>query len=322
MDPSRTDVVYFGSGAFGVPTLDRLARTRNVTAIITQPDRPAGRGTKLTPTPIAAWAAEHLPRVPIFKPDRVADPEITRRVRVARADAWVVIAYGQKLPPGLLADRFAVNLHASLLPRWRGAAPINRAILAGDAETGNSVITIAERMDAGDVLDQSRRPVGETMTAGDLHDLLAADGPDLVERVLDGHARGGLRPVPQDESLVTHARKLSPAEAWVDFRQPAGECRRRVNGLSPWSGVLAHLGEQDLKLLRAQAGPTLPESPGGGPGTIVDAAEGLVLCAGGTTLRLLDVQPAGKRRLAWPDFARGRPGLAGARLESRRIPTC
>ena len=143
------DLVFFGSGAFGLPTLQRLAHAHRVTAIITQPDRKAGRGARLTPTPIGAWAAEHLPHVPLLKPGRVSDPESLEQVRAFPADAWVVIAYGQKLSPALLADRFAINLHASLLPRWRGAAPINWAILQGDSQTGNSVITLADRMDAG-----------------------------------------------------------------------------------------------------------------------------------------------------------------------------
>ncbi|MEZ6243449.1 MAG: methionyl-tRNA formyltransferase [Phycisphaerales bacterium] len=322
MDRATTDVVFFGSGAFGAPTLERLARTRNVSAIVTQPDRPAGRGSKLTPTPIAAWASEHVPGTPILKPERIAESDVIEQVRAAGADAWVIIAYGQKLPRALLADRFAINLHASLLPRWRGAAPINWAILAGDAESGNSVITIADRMDAGEVLAQSRRLIEPSTTAGELHDVLAADGPDLVEEVLDRHARGDVQATTQDESLVTHARKLAASDAWVDFREPASRCRCRINGLSPWPGVLVHVGDDALKLLRAQEGPALSETEGGGEGRIVDAPGGLVVCADGTTLRLLEVQPAGKRRMSWSDFARGRGGLDAARLESRRIPTC
>ncbi len=322
MTTAIDDVVFFGSGAFGLPTLERLARSRNVTAIVTQPDRPAGRGSKLTPTPIAAWAAEHLPGAPILKPERIAEPEVTERVRAFQAGAWVIIAYGQKLPADLLADRFAVNLHASLLPRWRGAAPINHAILAGDAETGNSVITIADRMDAGLVLGRSRRPIGPSVTAGELHDLLAADGPDLVEDVLDRGASGRLAPEEQDERLVTHARKLSSADAWVDFREVADACRCRINGLSPWPGVRVELGDETLKLFRAEAVEATSETPAGEPGVVINADGGLVACGGGTMIRLLEVQPPGKRRMPWSDFARGRQGLAGARLVSPRIPSC
>ena len=138
-------VVFLGSGAFGVPTLEAIAREHDLRAIVTQPDKPAGRNRALTPTPVGAWRDEHAPETPVFKPHDINNPDAPdalRAVRTIEADAWVVIAYGQKLGELLLEDRFAINLHASLLPRWRGAAPINHAFLAGDAETGNSVITI------------------------------------------------------------------------------------------------------------------------------------------------------------------------------------
>jgi methionyl-tRNA formyltransferase len=181
-------IVFLGSGAFGLPTLQHLAARHTVVGVVTQPDKPAGRGSKLTPTPIGAWAAEHLPGTPLIKPEKINTPEVRDLVRSWECDAWVVIAFGQKLGPTLLADRFAINLHASLLPRWRGAAPINHAILAGDTVTGNSVITLADRMDAGLVLGQSRRPIEPAQTTGELHDLLATDGPALVEQVLAEHA--------------------------------------------------------------------------------------------------------------------------------------
>jgi methionyl-tRNA formyltransferase len=206
------NIVFFGSGAFGLPTLQSLAKHHTIAAVVTQPDRKAGRGKALTPTPIGAWAAEHLPGVALHKPDNANEPAVRDAIR-AHADkaadlAWVVIAFGQKLSPELLADRFAVNLHASLLPRWRGAAPINAAVLAGDRETGNSVITLADRMDAGLVLGQSRRPIGPTQTAGELHDLLAEDGAPLVLEVLERHADRVLEPSTQDADLVTLAPKM------------------------------------------------------------------------------------------------------------------
>lgn len=307
------DLVFFGSGAFGLPTLQRLAHAHRVTAIVTQPDRKAGRGARLTPTPIGDWAAEHLPHVPLLKPGRVSDPESLEQVRAFPADAWVVIAYGQKLSPALLADRFAINLHASLLPRWRGAAPINWAILEGDSQTGNSVITLADRMDAGLVLGQSRRDIEPTHTTAELHDLLAADGPDLVERVLAQHASGTLTPTEQDETLVTHARKLSKQDAWVDFSAPAPACRNRIHGLNPWPGVVVDGAGEPLKILRAQA-TTLPAEEDSVPGTLLDARQGLVRCAPGTALRLIEVQPSGKRAMPWADFARGRELRASDRL--------
>lgn len=308
-------IVFLGSGAFGLPTLEAFFREHALVGIITQPDKPAGRARALTPTPVAQWRAANAPRTPIFKPENVNAPDVVHAVRGLGADAWVVIAYGQKLGQPLLEGVFAVNLHASLLPRWRGAAPINHAMLAGDAETGNSVITIAPRMDAGDVLGQSRRPLDPALTAGELHDLLSADGPALVMRVLDDFSRGALRREPQDETRVTFAPKLTRADAWVDFAQSAAACRRRVHGLTPWPGVDAQIGGDRIRLLRVEPVEPLPEESGvntdvrtAQPGLLIDPARGVVLCAPGTALRLLEVQPPGKRPMPWADFARGRAG--------------
>lgn len=295
-------VVFLGSGAFGLPTLEHLSRTHQITGVVTQPDRPAGRGGTLTPTPVGAWADAHLVGTPLLKPERINTPVDTQAVRALEADAWVVIAFGQKLGKALLADRFAVNLHASLLPRWRGAAPINAAILAGDIRTGNSVITLADRMDAGLILGTSERSIEPAVTAGELHDLLAADGPALVERVLNARARGSLAPIAQDEALVTLAPKLCRADAWVDLTHSADECRRRINGLSPWPGVTVEFRGQPLKLLCA--GPADDVAPGPA-GAIIDPLRGVVRCGGGTGLTLLEVQPAGRRPCRWRDFANG-----------------
>lgn len=315
------DLVYFGSGAFGLPTLQHLASRHRILAVVTQPDRPAGRGGALTPTPIGAWAAEHLPQAPLLKPEKVNAPEVVARIRGAGAAAWVVIAFGQKLGRALLDGVFAVNLHASLLPRWRGAAPINAAILAGDTTTGNSVITLADRMDAGLVLGQSTRPIDPLATAGELHDLLAADGPPLVESVLAGFAGGTLRPREQDESLVTIAPKLSKSDGWIDFAESADACRRRIHGLTPWPGVTARFRGEPIKLLRAESVPAGAGAAGPAPvppATITDPAVGLVACGGGTHLRLLEVHPPGKRPMAWPEFARGRRVEAGETLLGTR----
>jgi methionyl-tRNA formyltransferase len=329
------NIVFFGSGAFGLPTLRALADTHTLRAVVTQPDRPAGRGGKPTPTPIGAWAEAHAPTIPLFKPEKVNLPEIRDAIRALPADAWVVIAFGQKLSASLLADRFAINLHASLLPRWRGAAPINAAILAGDTLTGNAVITLADRMDAGLVLGRTQRAIPPTATAGEMHDQLAEDGPALVLEVLARHEAGTLTPEPQDESLVTIAPKLTRADARVSFAEPADRVRCRINGLSPWPGVTAGFRGEGLKLLRADSqkhdGPTppvarlaepCPRSDSGkvgatapAPGTILDPAQGLVACAPGSALRLLEVQAPGKKAMPWGEFARGRSVQAGERLE-------
>lgn len=316
-------IVFFGSGAFGLPTLQHLARHHAVAAVVTQPDKPAGRGSRLTPTPIGAWAAERLAGVPLLRPAKVNLPECVEQIRACSADAWVVIAFGQKLGQRLLADRFAINLHASLLPRWRGAAPINASILAGDREVGNSVITLADRMDAGLVLGQSRRPLDPMTTAGQLHDTLAADGPALVEQVLLRHAAGEEWGDAQDEQLVTIAPKMSKADGVVDFAD-AASCQRRIHAFNPWPGVTMVLTPDaakpcdtlEMKLLRA-APIHLLAPHGKAPGKAVNPQDGTFACADGSALKLLEVQPAGKRPMPWADFARGRALAESAGLSPR-----
>jgi methionyl-tRNA formyltransferase len=296
------NIVFLGSGAFGVPTLERLTQEHTITGVVTQPDRKAGRGKVPTPTPIGEWAAEHLPDVPIIKPEKINTDEARDVVRSWEADAWVVIAYGQYLGSKLIADRFAINLHGSRLPRWRGAAPINAAIVAGDATAGNTVITIAKEMDAGYMLAQSERPIEPSQTASELHNQLSIDGPDLVMRVLDDHANNRVEMVEQDASLVTVASKMLKSDGWIDFSQSADACRCRINGLSPWPCVTVEHRGQPLKVLRAESFMTDSQSVAG---TIVDANAGLVSCGTGT-LRLLEVQPAGKKAMDWGSYANGR----------------
>lgn len=306
------NVAFLGSGAFGVPTLAHLAKAHRVVGIVSQPEKPAGRGGVLTPTPVAAWAKENLPGVPLVCPEKVNAADVMALVRGWEAEAWVVIAFGQKLGKALLAERFAINLHASLLPRWRGAAPINAAMVAGDTVTGNSVITLADKMDAGLVLGQTRREVAPGTTAGEMHDLLASDGPGLVERVLGEHASGALKPLVQDEGLVTIAPKMSKADGWVEFGAGGLACRQRVHGLTPWPGVTVMFRGQPLKLLRVREHAIA--KPGLEPGAMVDAAIGLVRCDEASVLELIEVQPAGKKGMKWADFARGARVTAGEQV--------
>ena len=309
-------IVYFGSGAFGIPTLRMLFDRHEVAAVVTQPDRPAGRGKSLSPTPIATEADSRMPGIEILKPERVNAPDVRDHIRAIDADAWVVIAFGQKLGQKLLADRFAVNLHASLLPRWRGAAPINAALLAGDEIAGNSVITLAEEMDAGFILGQSQRPIEPHLTAGELHDLLAADGPELMDAVLQRHRNGTLEPIEQNASQVTYAPKLSKTDGWIDFTATATACRNRVHGLTPWPGVNITLAGVSIKLLRVQAETAALDAT---PGTVIDTA-GLIACGRGTALRMLRIQPAGKKPMDFAAFANGHAIEAGVKATSERQP--
>lgn len=309
-------VVYFGSGAFGLPTLQMLAAEHELCGVVSQPDRPAGRGSTLTPTPISQWVLDSGRGALLMRPQNVNEPAAADRIRAVESDAWVVIAYGQKLSAHLLADRFAINLHASLLPRWRGAAPINAAMLAGDEATGDSVITLADRMDAGLVLGQSRRVIDPNQTAGELHDLLSADGPGLVRQALASHAAGTLRGQAQDESLVTKAPKLSRADSWLDLSASAELVRRRVHGLTPWPGVSVRLGSVEFKLMRVQVEACSSEKTEVAPGTLVDADRGVFACGHGTSLRIDALQPPGKRAMTWGEFACGKRPGAGAVLRS------
>ncbi len=319
-------IVFLGSGAFGLPTLEALAggSAHELVAVVSQPDKPAGRGMKLTPTPIAQWAETHLPAVPLVKPADINEPTVRDHLRGLDADAWVVIAFGQKLSAPLLDGVFAINLHASLLPRWRGAAPINAAILAGDAVTGNSVITLADRMDAGLILGTVERPIDPLVTAGEMHDILAEAGPSLVLDVLAKRLSGQLQPVTQDEALVTKARKLAKADGVLDFAETAARLRCRVHGLTPWPGVTVAIHDQpsertaapiQAKLLRVQE---VGESHTAAPGEFLDVRRGLIACGSGTSLEVLELQPAGGKPIKWGEFVNGAGRALGAGATVRR----
>jgi len=292
-----------------VPTLRWLAAEHDIVAVVSQPDKPAGRGAELSATPVAAHAMASLAHVPLLRVANVNDEETADFLRSARPDVWVVIAFGQKLGKPLLEGQRAMNLHASLLPRWRGAAPIHAAMLAGDPMTGNSVITLAERMDAGLVLTQSEHAISPLTTVGELHDLLAADGPAVIGKALERAAREWPFGTVQDASRVTLAGKLSKADGWVDFCVEADVCRRRINGLSPWPGVTATFRGEPLRLLRA--GPVEGGAQSGRGGEILDIGLGLVGCGHGTSMRLIDIQLAGKRAMPWPDFVNGKRVVVG-----------
>ncbi len=304
-------LVYFGSGAFGLPTLEALLANHQILLVVTQPDRPAGRGRELAATPVGQRLA--AAGVPVLKPDKVNLPEIREQIRAVAADAFVVIAFGQKLGRELLADRFAINLHGSLLPRHRGAAPVNAAILSGDERTGVSVITLAERMDAGEILAERSTAIGATETAGELHDRLALLGPEAVLAVLAAESEGRTSRRAQDEALATRAPKLSRADGVVSFDRSAREIRCRINGLSPWPGVELRVGGIDLKVRRAGECPLESGESAVPIGTLL--GRGRVRCADGA-VELLEVQPRGGRVMPFADFARGRDLVSGARVES------
>lgn len=303
-------IVYFGSGAFGLPTFDALCRDHDVALVVTQPDRPAGRKRVPTPTPIGEVAASR--DIPTIKPEYVNDPDVVRAIHDTAADAYVVIAFGQKLGVDLLGETFAINLHGSLLPKYRGAAPIQWAMIEGETETGVSVITLAQRMDAGAVLARTSSPIDPRETAGELHDRLAELGPRIVLNVLSRHMGGTLEPIEQEESQATRAPKLAKADGVIDFDQPAERVRARVHGLTPWPGCTIRIDGRDLRLNRVESCPE-PADPRALPGTVL--VDLRIACNPGS-VGLLEVQPPGRKVMAFSAYYNGHPITPGTRIES------
>ena len=312
---SRTmNLVYFGSGSFGLPTLERLRAEHRVVLVVTRPDRPSGRHRRMAATPIGRLAAEH--GLATIKPADVNDAETVRRVRQAGADAFVIIAFGQKLGRELVDGVFAVNLHASLLPKYRGAAPVNWAIINGETETGVSVITISQRIDAGDVLGRRATRIDPRETAGELERRLAELGPQLMIETLDLHGTGKLGAQPQDDAGACGAPRLAKSDGTVRFDQAATAVQRRVHGLNPWPGCTVSLGGAALKLNRVEV--VDDADPAGPPGRILD--DHTVACAPGR-VRLLLVQPPGGTAMTFEAYLRGHTAAGGVReFESRMRP--
>ncbi|MDH3583965.1 MAG: formyltransferase family protein, partial [Phycisphaerae bacterium] len=273
------------------------------------PDRPAGRRRHLAPTPAGQWAQEA--GLDVLKPERVNDPAVAAAVQAARAEAQVVVAFGQKIGDHLIAAPSlgavaTVNLHGSLLPAYRGAAPVNWALVGGESVTGNTVFSLVEEMDAGDILGRQEVAIDTQETAGELHDRLASSGPHLVLQVLDDLEHGRADPRPQDTVAISYAPKLSRADAWVDFSAPADRVRQRVHGLTPWPGVSCTWSpagggeERTLLLRRVRDLPGLAHEQS--PGSLI--GDGLV-AAGQGAVQLLEVQPPGKRQMSWAEYAQG-----------------
>ena len=305
------NIIFAGSGEFGAPTLRALiAAGHRIAHVYSQPDRPAGRGKKLTPTAISQLTLDlNLPLTRTANINAEALPP---------ADLLIVIAFGQKIAPAIVnhSRLGGINLHASLLPRCRGAAPINWAILRGETVTGNSIIRLAQKMDAGAVLGQSRIEIADLETAGELHDRLAEDGAVLTSRVCEELAAGRAYEAVQDESQATLAPKLSREAAVIDWNRPAEEIARQIRGLYPWPGCRVRIvdtGGSDrgrATLVRARAGTTATSSPG-----TIDQ-NGMVAAGDRRSVEIVDVQPEGKRAMPLAAYRNGHPWQAGMRLES------
>jgi len=324
-------ILMAATGDFALPTLACLTSGgHDLLALITQPDRPAGRGRRVRPARIKQ-AALHC-RVPVLQPERIAAAETVALVADLAPEVLLVIAYGQKIPEEIckLPPKGAINLHGSLLPELRGAAPCNWAIVNGLKRSGASVMYLAPKMDTGGVLGQREVAIGPRETAGQLHDRLATVGARLVLEVLDQIEAGTLKPTPQDESRATLAPRLSKADGAIDWRRPAGQLDCFVRGMSPWPGAFTYLkqsGRPDLRVIVEEALP-LEDVAGelkklgelgelreeSDPGTVLETGRRLVVAAGRGAVDIAAVKPESARRMTAQAFCNGHAVQIGDRL--------
>lgn len=295
-------LIFMGTPDFSVPTLlELVAHGHEIVAVYTRAPKPGGRrGLQLQPTPVEE-AARKL-GIPVLTPKTLRTPEALEEFRAFEADAAVVVAYGMILPQAILdAPRLGCyNLHASLLPRWRGAAPINRAIMAGDAESGVMVMRMDVGLDTGDVAMAERIAITDSMTALDLHDRLFRLGADLMVRAIAALERGGLQLEKQGEDGVTYAAKIEKAEARIDWTRPARAVLRHIHGLSPFPGAWSELEDARVKILRCELA-----QGAGEPGAVLDDL--LTIACGEGAIRIIELQREGKGRMQAADFLRGVP---------------
>jgi methionyl-tRNA formyltransferase len=294
-------LVFMGTPDFAVPTLvELIGRGYDVAAVYTRAPKPAGRGMAPQPSPVERAARQF--GLPVVTPTSLKTDEAQAAFAAHGADAAVVVAYGLILPRAVL-DAMPLrcfNVHASLLPRWRGAAPINRAVMAGDADTGVTIMRMNEGLDTGDIAMVERFAIGPDMTAGELHDALAPLGADLMLRALGALERGGLQLTPQPADGVVYAAKIAKAETRIDWARPAAEVHNHIRGLSPFPGAWFELGGVRIKVLR-----TTRADGHGRPGTLLD--DRLTIACGEGAVRILDLQRAGKQPMRAEEFLRGTP---------------
>ncbi len=303
-------IIFMGSAELAIPTLHSLlgSEVDELVGVISQPDRPAGRKRILSPCPLKAFAEEA--GISVMAPEKIGAPDSVEALAALKPDLFVVVAYGQYIPRRVidLAPHEAINLHPSLLPKYRGSAPIQWAIANGDAETGVSIITVANKMDAGDILRQQTYPIADNDTSLSLHNQLAKAGAELLLRTLDDIRTGTVSRTAQDESQVVEIRKLVKEDGKIDWAQPASTIRNRIRAFDPWPGSSCKLPSGEiLKVWRAER---VDEK--GQPGEVLD--DQLLVATGDGALRLVEIQPAGKKRMPAASFLNGHPIPAGSRL--------
>ena len=305
-------IVFMGTPSFAVPILRALADHHQVVGVVTQPDRRAGRGRRLTVSPVkeAALALG----LPLFQPPTLRTAEAAQRLAAWQPAVIVVAAFGQILRPPLLSlpPHGCLTVHASLLPRWRGASPVAAAILAGETVTGVSLMLMDEGMDTGPILARRSCPIAPDDTTGALTGRLAEMGAQLLIETLPRWLAGGIRPRPQDDDRATYCRLLKKEDGRLDWTRPAAYLERQVRACDPWPGAFTTWQGRRLKVLRARARPEVPAD--GPPGRVLDLSPGLGVSTGQGVLELIEVQLAGKKPLPAGTFARGQKGLLGSRL--------
>ncbi len=302
-----------GTPDFALPTFKSLIGLGiPVIAAFTQPDRPKGRGKSVTPPPVKCLAQEL--KIPVFQPGRLREPATVEEIKSLAPDLIVVVAYGQILPQSVLdIPRFGcINVHASLLPLYRGAAPINKAIMEGEEETGITTMYMDAGLDTGDMLVKRTVPISFEETAGELHERLAVMGGEVIAETIECLCRDELEPVAQDDSLSSYAPMLKKEDGLIDWTRSAVNLHNQVRGLDPWPGAFCRLNGQLLKIFR-----TFPEQgETGKPGRVVAAGgEGLRIFCGEGILLIRELQLAGKKRLPAADFLKGQPLSVGDTLE-------
>jgi len=315
-----TRIVFMGTPAFAVPALERLAESYEIAAVVTQPDRPAGRRRRLTAPPVKEAALAR--GLTVWQPLTLRTPEAVARLRALAPDLIVVVAFGQILRANVLdvPPHGCLNVHGSLLPRYRGAAPVPAAILSGETETGVTLMQMDEGLDTGPVIAQATCPIAPGDTTATLRDRLRRLGADLLVETLPRWLAGEIVPRPQDDSQATYCRTIAKADGRLDWQLPAEELERQVRAYIPWPTAFTAWQGRQLKVLRAAPhraghGTALPDWRGEGqPGQVVTLDDGVGVVAGEGILQLLEVQRAGKRAMTIEEFLPGQRGFVGSVL--------
>ena len=311
----RWRVVFMGTPEFALPSLELLIENEDVVAVVTQPDRPKGRGRVLSPPPIKLLALKY--NIPVLQPETLKDDDTVRLIGGYSPDVIIVVSYGKILPQKIL-DMTAygcINLHASLLPKYRGAAPIQWAIIKGEKETGVTTMKMDEGMDTGDILLQRKTPIKEEDDAKTIHDRLSSMGAELLIDTLRLVKRGELTPIPQDHSRATYAPRLKKEDGLIHWDMDALSIHNLIRGMNPWPGAYTTWHGKNLKVLRSRACEGETKDSETTPGIVLDASrDGLVVATGRGVLRITELQLEGGRAMRVEEFLRGHPIEHGDRL--------